>query len=108
MTTRQGIALSLGILSIFCLLLLILFGDNGLVDLSRMMSEKQRLEARNERIEGENRALYRKIVRLDREDPVFIEHVARKDLGMVAENEVIFKFESAGQPTGRGGADAPK
>ncbi len=107
MSARQSILLSMGILTIFCLLLLILFGDNGLVDLSRMRSERQGLEARSERIEAENREMYRRVVRLDREDPVYIEHVARRDLGMIAENEMIFKFEPAGGPGAQRGAKPP-
>jgi cell division protein FtsB len=93
-TTRQSILLALGIVSIFSLLLLILFGDNGLADLSRLRSEQQRLETRNERLDRENRDIYRKIVRLDGEDPAYIEHVARKDLGMIGPNEVVFQLDS--------------
>lgn len=94
MTTRQSILLAIGILAIFSLMLLILFGDNGLADLSRMRSEKQRIETRNDRLDRENRDLYRKVVRLDGQDPAFIEHVARKDLGMIGKNEVVFKLDS--------------
>ena len=108
MTARQSILLTLGILTIFCLILLILFGDNGIVDLSRLRSDNQRLAARNDRVESENQALYRRIVRLDREDPAYIEHVARKDLGMIAENEVIFKMDPDKNPAAeRGGETRP-
>ena len=94
MTTRQSILLALGIVSIFSLLLLILFGDNGLADLSRLRSEQHRLETRNERLDRENRDLYRKIVRLDGEDPSYIEHVARRDLGMIGPDDVVFQLDS--------------
>lgn len=94
MTTRQSVFLALGILAIFSLLLFILFGDNGLADLSRMRGEKERIEARNDRLDSENRAMYRKIVRLDRKDPAYIEHVARRDLGMVGKDDVVFKVNS--------------
>jgi cell division protein FtsB len=106
-TTRQSILVALGILAIFSLLLLILFGDNGLVDLNRMRTEKKRIEARNERLDRENLAMYRKIVRLDREDPAYIEHVARKDLGMVARDDVVFKLDSEKQPGVPGDKAAP-
>lgn len=102
MTTRQSVLLALGLLVIFSLLLLILFGDNGLADLSRMRSEKKRIETRNERLELENQAMYRKIIRLDRKDPAYIDHVARKDLGMVGGDDVVFKLNPAKEPPKEG------
>jgi cell division protein FtsB len=73
---------------LFNLMLVIVFGDNGLVELSRMKDRQQQLAAGNETLARENVSLYRIIGRL-KDDPVYIESVARHELGMIGEDDVI-------------------
>ena len=73
---------------LFNLMLVIVFGDNGLVELSRMRDRQQHLAAGNETLARENVSLYRIIGRL-KDDPVYIESVARHELGMIGEDDVI-------------------
>ncbi len=70
---------------------LALFGERGVVrvlDASRhrdgLQSEVHKLEARNAGLKKEIKAL--------RGDKKFIEDIARKELGMVGDNEIIFVF----------------
>ena len=90
MTTKQNIILSLIILILFSLLLLIIFGDNGLVDFVLIKGERNSLIEKNEKLNQENLVMYREIDRL-KNDPKFVENVVRQELGVIAKDEVIFK-----------------
>ncbi len=70
----------------------IVFGDKGFLHLQRMQAELEQVKAENASIEEENNALYHTVHRL-KNDPVYIEHVIRKQLQMNAPGEIIFKFE---------------
>jgi cell division protein FtsB len=74
-------------------MLVVLFGDNGLLELNRKHNTNQRLLKENARLTRENLKLYRTIDRLEN-DPAFVENVARHELGMVHPDELIFKFKS--------------
>jgi cell division protein FtsB len=95
---RQKIILT-GVAIVMChLLLVVLFGDNGLIELNRKQDTYQRLLVKNEHLTQENLKMYRTIDRLAN-DPAFVESVARRELGMVRPDELIFKFApSAGDP----------
>ena len=90
MTTKQNIMLSMVILILFSLLLLIIFGDNGLVDFVLIKGEKNSLIEKNEKLNQGNLNMYREIDRL-KNDPKFVENVVRQELGVIGKDEVIFK-----------------
>ena len=96
MSSKQKILLSLSILIIFSLLLFIIFGDNGLVDLDLLERERDGLIEKNDRITMNNLSLYREIDRLEH-DSGYIEDVVRRELGLIAEGEVIFKLKNKGE-----------
>ena len=89
-TTKQNIMLSMGIFILFSLFLLIICGDNGLVDFVLIKGEKDRLVEQNEKLNKENLNMYREIDRL-KNDPKFVENVVRQELGVIGKDEVIFK-----------------
>jgi len=95
MSDRQKILLSIVILVLFSLLLFIMFSDNGLADLFKLKSEKDRLLQENIRLKRENLTMYRTIERL-KNDPEYIESIARKELGMIQKGEVILKPKPSG------------
>ncbi|MDL1985652.1 MAG: septum formation initiator family protein [Deltaproteobacteria bacterium] len=95
MSSKQKILLSLSILIIFSLLLFIIFGDNGLIDLDLLKRERDGLIEKNDRITMNNLSLYREIDRLEH-DSGYIEDVVRRELGLIAEGEVIFKLKNNG------------
>lgn len=82
---------------ILCLMLgflmLIVFGENGLVELMRMRSSQQELLKANHRLIQENLSMYRTVERMQK-DVSFIENVARQELGMIRSDELIFKFKT--------------
>ncbi len=96
MKTRHKIALAGGGLLMLGLVGLILFGRNGYVDYGRLKTQKTRLVERNKCAEDENALLRRRVKRLETDD-AYIEHVARKELGMIAGDEVVYKFKQQGE-----------
>ena len=96
MSLKQKILLSLSTLVIFSLLLFIIFGDNGLVDLNLLKRERHLLIEKNAKISMNNLSLYREIDRLEH-DTGYIEDVVRRELGLISEGEVIFKLKNNGE-----------
>lgn len=69
---------------------IVIFGENGLADLNLLREERDAIVEKNEALTEENVAKYREIGRL-KDDLQYIEKVAREDLGMVREGEVIIR-----------------
>jgi cell division protein FtsB len=78
------------------LVLLIVFGDKGLVELSRLRERERIMADKNETLARENVSLYRIIGRL-KHDPIYIESVARHELGMVGKDDMIIIRHDSGQ-----------
>ena len=97
MSLKKKFLLFLAILVLFNLILVVIFSDNGLVDLILLRKEKERSAEKNREVIRENLSLYREIERL-KHDPEFIESVARKELGVVGKDEVILKPRSSSTP----------
>jgi cell division protein FtsB len=81
----------------FCVVLLILWiifaPGRGAFDLFRNQKELKRIQAENIRLKDENKALQEEIDRL-RNDPAYLEEKARKEYGMLKENEVLYIFKN--------------
>jgi len=80
------------ILSLFSLLLFIAFGENGLADLNLLKTERDGLLKKNEELVQKNLSLYREVERL-KNDPKYVEDVARQELGVIGKDEIIFKVK---------------
>ena len=79
----------MAIIGLFSFLLVIVFGDEGLADFHLLRLERDRLVESNEALLSENLRLYQQKVRLEK-DPLYIEHVAREELGLVAPHDLVF------------------
>ena len=90
MSLKKNIMLVLAIMTMFLMLLFIVFGENGLTDLHKLKMEKDNLSKKNDELKKENVSLYREIERL-KNDPKYVEDVARKELGVIGKDEVIIK-----------------
>ena len=90
MSTLHKALLILVGLALIHLLLLVAFGDKGLMDLHRARDRRDRIRAENKEIATENLGLHREIHRL-KSDPAYVEHVARRDLGMVGPGEIVVR-----------------
>jgi cell division protein FtsB len=71
--------------------LLIVWSPTGLLHLRQLHVEHQELLQKNNILEMENHHLYEEISRLQK-DPDAIEGLARQELGLVREGELIFQF----------------
>ena len=81
------------ILFLFLILgFLTFFGDKGILHLLRLQKEQVRIKEMNIKMEEENRKLREEVRRLQHEKR-YIEEIARKELGMVKEGEVIYQFD---------------
>ena len=67
------------------------FGQRGFIHLYRMEKEKQSYIDRIRNLEAENRALLDEIDRL-LNDHDYLESVARRELGFVKSDEVLYRF----------------
>ena len=75
------------------LILWIFFAPNrGIFDMVRTNEDLKRLQAENQRLEDENKVLQEDLIRL-RDDPALLEEKARKEYGMLKENEVLYIFK---------------
>ncbi|HMK51025.1 MAG TPA: septum formation initiator family protein [Thermodesulfobacteriota bacterium] len=82
--------------------ILTFFGEKGILHLLRLQKELVRIKEKNTKLEVENQKLKEEVKRLQT-DKRYIEEIARKELGMVKEGEIIYQFDSPS--TRKGGAD---
>ena len=68
------------------------FGRHGLVELYKMQKEEERCLAVLKDLKEKNRLLADEIRRL-KEDDKYFESVARKQLGMIKDNEIVYRFK---------------
>ena len=90
MTLKQKILLPLAAMAILSTSLLRVLGETGLTDYHRLNFRLKQLARDNEAITLENARLYHQIERL-KNDPEFIENIARQELGMIGSKEFIIK-----------------
>ena len=93
MAKTQSILISIAILLLAALFLFIIVSEHGLADLVYLKQERRKLVENSERLAHENLSIGIEIDRL-KHDPEYIENVARKELGMIREDEVILKPKS--------------
>ena len=68
------------------------FGRHGLVELYTMQKEEERCLAVLNDLKEKNRLLTDEIRRL-KEDDKYFESVAREQLGMIKDNEIVYRFK---------------
>ena len=77
------------------LVLSALFVDGGVARHERLNEELARLKTLNDELEQDNSRLRREVEAL-KHDARYVERVAREELGLVREDEVLFIVPSAG------------
>ncbi|HBA39747.1 MAG: hypothetical protein A2W66_01565 [Deltaproteobacteria bacterium RIFCSPLOWO2_02_56_12] len=70
------------------------FGERGLLHLWRLWGERRALSETNFLLQKENELLRERIYRL-RHDDLYLEKIAREDLGLVRPGEIVYRFPSA-------------
>jgi cell division protein FtsB len=69
------------------------FGDRGFIHLWRLWQEKKKLDHENFLLQRENEILRERVRRL-RHDDLYLEKVAREELGLARPGEIIYRFVS--------------
>jgi cell division protein FtsB len=73
---------------------LIVSGERGVLHFWRLMEDKRKLEESNFLLQQENDGLLSKIQRL-RHDDLYLEKVAREELGLARPGEIVYRFAPA-------------
>jgi cell division protein FtsB len=89
---KKNIVLFMAIISMLSMLLFIVFGQNGLTDLYRLKTKRDGLVKTTGELAKKNLSFYREIERL-KNDPKYVENVARQELGVIGKDEVIIKVK---------------
>ncbi len=97
MTKTQGFLISFASLLLAALLFFIIVSEHGLADLVFLRQERGKLVEKAEQLTRENHSISVEIDRL-KNDPKYIENIARKELGMIGKDEVILKTPSQPEP----------
>lgn len=71
--------------------LVVCFGEAGLLSAYRTSQEKALLETRVRRLERENEQLTEQVNKL--KNPQFLEYTVRQSLSLVAGDELVFEFQ---------------
>ena len=79
------------------------FGERGFFSLMKMQKERQAYLERIEQLKNENQALLAEIERL-RTDEQYLEAIARKELGLIKEDETLYRFEKEKKAKPQGGS----
>jgi cell division protein FtsB len=72
------------------------FGERGFIHLYRMEKDRQVHVERIHSLEKENRALFEEVKRL-RTDEEYLESLARTELGLLKDNEILYRFNAEEQ-----------
>jgi cell division protein FtsB len=83
---------ALGLLFILLMALWLGFGERGFIHLYRMEEERQEYAQKIQELERENRELLDEVDRL-RSDRNYIEAQGRRELGLVKEGEILYRFK---------------
>lgn len=85
------------LLVLAALLLFMVFSERGLAELNLLRGERDRIAATNRELIRENISLGIDIDRL-KNDPNYIESVARREFGMVGQDEILVKPRRTPRP----------
>lgn len=84
--------LSYGLVSLLILMFVFLtFGEWGLLHYWRLSDEGTRLEERTRALQRENEHLREQVYRLGNDDQ-YLEKLAREELGLAREGEIVYRF----------------
>jgi cell division protein FtsB len=79
-----------------------IFGERGVLRIYHLSKEKEEIKKRMDELKAENEKLKREIEAL-KTDRRYLESIARKDFGLVRQNETIYQFP----PPANAGSNSP-
>ncbi|MDY7031316.1 MAG: septum formation initiator family protein [Thermodesulfobacteriota bacterium] len=81
------------LLFVFVMLILTTFGQRGITRIYRLSKERSQIVTFNGKLREENQNLKNEIYSLKR-DKTYVEEIARQELGLAKEDEIIYQFEN--------------
>ena len=88
------------LLCITFILYFTVFGERGLLRIYHLNREKKDIQQRVDSLRNDNLRLVREIDAL-KNDRRYLESIARRDFGLVRQNEVIYQFAQQSKPEER-------
>jgi cell division protein FtsB len=88
------------------LLIFTAFGERGVLHLWRLWGEKKRLEDKNYLLQRENEALRERVSRI-RHDDLYLEKIAREELGLVRPGEMVYRFAAPDSKRNKSAVSGP-
>lgn len=82
------------------------FGERGVFHLWRLNGEKKQLQEKNFLLQKENAALRDRVNRI-RNDDLYLEKIAREELGLARPGETVYRFASPDPKKTKGGPVEP-
>ncbi len=89
---KKVVLLIIAILVIFVLGILTVFGKHGFIHLTHLKTQLREIELKNNQLTAENKKL-RTEIDLLKNNSKYLEEVARKELGLIKEGEIIYHIE---------------
>ena len=77
-----------------------IFGERGLLRIYHLNREKKDIQQRVDSLRKDNQRLVREIDAL-KNDRRYLESIARRDFGLVRQNEIIYQFPQQAKPEER-------
>lgn len=87
------IAMVFAVMGIVVMFFSIIVGDKGISSLQLIKIERQALKSSHAELQRKNLRLYHEIERL-KSDPVYIEAIARRELGLIGKNEIVINMNN--------------
>lgn len=94
---RERFWLFAALLVVVLFLLATLFGERGIMREVQYKRQKEKLEQELGKVEAQNTELRQEIEAL-RNNRKYIEGIARRELGMVKPDEIVYQFPPSGEP----------
>ena len=88
MSRKKKVVIAASVLVFLGFLIVIAWGERGAIDLYQLRLQRDRMNQTNLELQKDNEALFRAIQRL-KHDLDFVEDIARRELGMVRQDEVV-------------------
>lgn len=87
---------------LFAFLLFTVLGERGVFHLWRLRGEKIQLDEKNFALQKENDALRDRVDRI-RSDDRYLEKLAREELGLIRQGEMVYRFAPSDSKRNKGG-----
>ncbi len=75
------------------LLVFMIFAGRGLVQINQLKEERERAKVAARRLQEENQKISQQIEKMKKNTREEVERIAREELGLVKNGEIIYKFE---------------